>query len=141
MLAHFAHELQALVGPRIAGEEYVAVMVLSIARTAAKLPFCMRHQKIVLHSLFVFVFHSLHGGHVCICGKSCWGAPGIVVTSPPPPPFPDPSRTFPQRHTRSCTLFCGSRYPTLNRLVHSHGGAVHTRSNLFRSTSLSGGSP
>ena len=45
MLAHFAHELQALVGPRIAGEVYVAVMVLSIARTAAKLPFCMRRQK------------------------------------------------------------------------------------------------
>ena len=56
MLAHFVLELQALVGPRIAGAEYVTVMVLSIARTAAKLPFCLRRQKIVLHSLFVFVF-------------------------------------------------------------------------------------
>ena len=83
MLAHFAHELQALVGPRIAGEEYVAVMVLSIARTAAKLSFCMRRQKIVLLSLFVFVFHSLLSATFVFVGSLPGAAPGIVVTSPP----------------------------------------------------------
>ena len=100
MLAHFAHELQALVGPRIAGEEYVAVMVLSIARTAAKLPFCLRRQKIVLHSLFVFVFFTAFTAATFVfVGSLAGAAPGIVVTSPPAD-VPRPQQDLPTKtHT------------------------------------------
>ena len=84
MLAHFAHELQALVGPRHAGDESFAVMALS---------FCThRSQIVVLHAasknsaaqLICFRFFTAFTAATFVfVGSLAGAAPGIVVTAPP----------------------------------------------------------